>query len=404
MKRLLILLLGTLLTVVYGCGKEESNLYGPGVSDTEIKLGNTMPYSGPASAIGSIGKTISAHIDKINEAGGINGRQIRFISLDDGYSPPKTVEQIRKLVEQEEVAAIVAPLGTPTNIAVQEYLNEKQVPQLFLISAASRWNDPENYPWSMSMTWGPNYHSEGFIEARYVLETNPDARVAVLYQNDDGGKDLVNGLKAGLGDKLDEMLVAQASYEVTDPTVDSQVISLHASGADTLFIYGITPKACSQTIRKAYNLGWRPTRFLFSGCIHPRAVLEPAGLEASKGLLSLVALKTVSDKTRSDPEVQEYLAFMADYYPEGLPEDGYNIYGYMIAHAIEEVISRAGNNLTRENIMEQAASLKDFQLPMLESDVLVNTSPTDYATLQDAYLQEFDGANWQLKGELLHGN
>ena len=287
---------------------------------------------------------------------------------------------------------------------MQEYLNEKKVPQLFLISAASRWNNPEKFPWSMSMTWGPNYHSEGFIEARYVLEKNPDARVAVLYQNDDGGKDLFNGLKAGLGDKVDQVLVAQASYEVTDLTIDSQVISLHASGADTLFIYAITPKACAQTIRKVHNLGWHPTRFLFSGCLHIDAVLKPAGLEASKGLLSLVALKTISDQTRSDPVVEKYLAFMADYYPEGVPQDGYNIYGYMIAHAIEEVISRAGNNLTRENIMKQAMSLKDFELPMLESGVLVNTSPTDYATLQDAYMQEFDGANWQVTGELLHGN
>jgi ABC-type branched-subunit amino acid transport system substrate-binding protein len=405
MKRLLIPLLGALLAATAGCSKEESNLYGPGVSDTEIKLGNTMPYSGPASAIGSIGKTITAYFRKVNEAGGINGRQVRIISLDDGYSPPKTVEQIRKLVEQEEVAAIVAPLGTPTNIAVQQYLNDKKVPQLFLISAASRWNNPEQFPWSMSMTWGPNYHSEGFIEAKYVLEKNPDARVAVLYQNDDGGKDLLSGLKAGLGDKLDQTLVAEASFEVTDPTVDSQIISLQASGADTLFLYSITPKACAQAIRKVHNLGWYPTRFLFSGCAHVDAVLKPAGLEASKGVLSLVALKSVTEETtRGDPVVQKYVAFMADYYPEGVPEDLYNIYGYMIAHAIEEVISRAGNELTRENIMKVASSLKDFELPMLESGVLVNTSPTDFATLQDAYMQKFDGANWQVMGELLHGN
>jgi len=404
MKRLLILFLGALLVVTAGCSKDESSSYGPGVSDTEIKLGNTMPYSGPASAIGSIGKTITSYFRKVNEAGGINARQVRIISLDDGYSPPKTVEQIRKLVEQEEVAAIVAPLGTPTNIAVQEYLNEKQVPQLFLISAASRWNNPEQYPWSMSMTWGPNYHSEGFIEAKYVLENNPEARVAVLFQNDDGGKDLLNGLKAGLGDRVDQVLVAEASFEVTDPTVDSQIISLQASGADTLFLYSITPKACAQAIRKVHNLGWYPARFLFSGCAHVDAVLKPAGLEASKGLLSLVALKSISEESRGDPVVQEYLAFMADYYPEGVPEDLYNIYGYMIAHAIEEVISRAGDELTRENIMKQASSLKDFELPMLESGVLVNTSATDYATLQDAYMQKFDGTNWQITGEILHGN
>lgn len=404
MNKLVVLMFCLVVVLASGCSRDEGSNYGPGVSDTEIKLGNTMPYSGPASAIGSIGKTISAYFEKVNAAGGINGRQVRFISLDDGYSPPKTVEQMRKLVEQEEVAAIVAPLGTPTNVAVRDYLNEKQVPQLFLISAASFWNDPENYPWSMSMTWGPNYHSEGFIQARYVRETNPNARVAVIYQNDDGGKDLLSGLKDGLGDKVSEMLVAEASYEVTDPTVDSQVISLQASGADTLFIYAITPKACSQTIRKAYNLGWRPTRFLFSGCVHPKAVLEPAGLTASEGVLSLRALKTVAEETKDDPVVQEYLAFMAQYYPEGAPEDGYNIYGYMIAHAIEEVISRAGNNLTRENILKQATSLKDLELPMLMPGILVNTSRTDYATLQDAYMMKFDGKSWSLIGERLQGN
>lgn len=404
MKRVLGLFCAILVGVINGCAQDETGNYGPGVSDTEIKLGNTMPYSGPASPIGSIGRTIAAFFEKVNAGGGINGRQIRFISLDDGYSPPKTVEQMRKLVEQEEVAAIVAPLGTPTNVAVRDYLNQKQVPQLFLISAASFWNDPQQFPWSMSMTWGPNYRSEGFIEAKYVLDTNPDARIAVIYQNDDGGKDLLGGLKAGLGEKAETMLVAEASYEVTDPTIDSQVISLQASGADTLFIYAITPKACSQTIRKAYNLGWKPTRFLFSGCVHPKAVLEPAGLAASTGLFSLRALKTVSEQTRDDPVVQDYLAFMADYYPDGAPEDGYNIYGYMIAHAIAEVISRSGNNLTRENIMKQAASLTNVELPMLMPGISVNTSQTDYATLQDAYMMKFDGKTWQLIGDLLHGN
>jgi ABC-type branched-subunit amino acid transport system substrate-binding protein len=403
-KSLVLLSCVILLGFVNACSREGASNYGPGVSDTEIRLGNTMPYSGPASAIGALGRTISAFFDKVNENGGINGRQVRLISLDDGYSPPKTVEQMRKLVEQEQVAAIVAPLGTPTNVAVRDYLNQQQVPHLFLISAASFWNDPEQYPWSMSMTWGPNYHSEGFIEARYVLNNKPEARVAVIYQNDDGGKDLLSGLKAGLGDKVDQILVAEASYEVTDPTIDSQVISLRASGADTLFIYAITPKACSQTIRKVYNLGWRPTRFLFSGCVHPKAVLEPAGLTASKGLLSLRALKTVSEETESDPIIQEYLKFMADYYPEGAPEDGYSIYGYMIAHAIAEVIDRAGDNLTRENIMKQATTLEDVNLPMLMPGILVNTSPTDYATIQDAYMMKFDGNGWELVGDLLRGN
>lgn len=405
MKKVMLPLCLSLLILFVGCSRDEGNRYGPGVTDTEIKLGNTMPYSGPASAIGSIGRTISAYFNKINAAGGINGRQVRFISMDDGYSPPKTVEQMRKLVEEEQVAAIVAPLGTPTNVAVRDYLNQKQVPQLFLTSAASFWNDPKNYPWSMSLTWGPDYHSEGMIEARYVIEKNPDARIAVIYQNDDGGKDLLRGLKDGLGDRVSKNLVAEASYEVTDPTVDSQVISLQGSGADTLFIYALTPKACSQTIRKAYNLGWRPTRMLFSGCIHPKAVLEPAGLEASKGLLALRAMKTVSDETMDDPVVQTYLEFMKEYYPEGEPRDGYNIYGYMMGHAIHEVIAKSGDNLTRENIMKQAASLKDVQLPMLMPGILINTNPTDdYATIEDAYLSEFDGKDWKSIGDLLHGN
>ncbi len=403
MKKILALLSIALLSLLVGCSRDADNRYAPGVTDTEIKLGNTMPYSGPASAIGTIGRTISAYFDKINAAGGINGRQIRFVSLDDGYSPPKTVEQIRKLVEREEVAAIVAPLGTPTNVAVRDYLNQKQVPQLFLISAASFWNDPQNYPWSMSMTWGPNYHSEGMIGVRYVMEKNPDARIAVIYQNDDGGKDLLSGLKDGLGDRVDNNLVAEASYEVTDPTIDSQVISLQASGADTLFIYAITPKACAQTIRETHNLGWHPTRVLFSGCTNEKSVIEPAGLEASKGLLSLAALKTVSDETKGEPVVQDYLKFMNEYYPKGVPEDFYNIYGYMVAHAIGEVISRAGNSLTRENIMKQAASMKDVELPMLMPGVRMNTGPADFATIQEAYMAQFDGKRWKLIGELLHG-
>lgn len=404
MKRVLVFLSIVSIGLLVACDRTRDRNYGPGVSDTEIVLGNTMPYSGPASALGSIGRTIDAYFRKLNESGGINGRKIRFVTVDDGYSPPKTVEQVRKLIEQEEVAAIVSALGTPTNAAVRDYHNGKKVPQLFLISAASMWNNPKEYPWSMSLTWGPNYFSEGFIEARYALERNPAAKIAVLYQNDDAGKDVFNGLKAGLGDHLETALVAEASYEVTDPTVDSQIISLHGSGADTFFIYAITPRACSQAIRKAYNIGWRPVRFLFSGCAAKEIVLKPAGLEASTGILTLAALKMIDESSTDDPEVQEYLAFMEKYYPEGKVGEVFNIYGYMAAHAVAEVLRRAGDDLTRENIMRQAAGLKDLRLPMLRDGVTINTSAEDYATIEDGYLLEFDGKGLREVSKLLHGN
>lgn len=402
----LIILFACVSTIILtgGCGKHEESRYGPGVTDTEIKIGNTMPYSGPASAIGSVGRAMDAYYRKVNEEGGVNGRQIRFVTVDDGYSPPKTVEQVRKLVEQEQVLAIVSPLGTPTNAAIRDYLNQNKVPHLFVISAASMWNDPKAYPWSMSLTWGPTYFNEGFIEARYALEKNPAAKMAVLYQNDDAGKDILNGLKAGLGDKLGQALVAEASYEVADPTVDSQIISLHGSGADTLFIYAITPRACSQAIRKVYNLGWQPVRFLFSGCAAPEAVLKPAGQDASTGLLTMAALRSAGEASASDPEVQAYSDFMKKYYPEGKIDEVFNVYGYMAAHAVVEVLRRAGNDLTRENIMKQAASLQKLGLPMLREGITINTSADDYATIQEGYLLEFDGSRFHQVSELLQGD
>jgi branched-chain amino acid transport system substrate-binding protein len=377
--------------------------YGPGVTDTEIKLGNTMPYSGPASAIGLIGHTIAAYWRKVNDNGGINGRRISFISVDDSYSPPKTVEQIRKLVEQEQVAFIAAPLGTPTNVAVQKYLNARKVPQLFLISAASRWNDPKNYPWSMSLTWGPNYHSEGSLHAQYLQRTHPASKVAVLYQNDDSGKDLLRGLEDGFASEARRAIVARASFEVTDPTVDSQIVALHASGADALVIYSVTPKACAQAIRKAYDLGWRPVRLLFSGCVHREAVLTPAGLDRSTGLLAMIAMKQITEQSMSDPAVKVYLEFMAKYFPDGKPAEGYCIYGYTLAQALEEVLRRAGDDLTRESIMRHAANLRSLALPMFLPGITVNTSPTDYATIQESFINRFDGKDWVPFGDMLSG-
>jgi ABC-type branched-subunit amino acid transport system substrate-binding protein len=323
--------------------------------------------------------------------------------VDDGYSPPKTVEQIRKLVEQEQVAFIAAPLGTPTNIAVQKYLNSRKVPQLFLISAASRWNDPKNYPWSMSLTWGPNYHSEGSLHAQYLQRERPGSKVAVLFQNDDSGKDLLRGLEDGFGAEAPRAIVARASFEVTDPTVDSQIVTLHASGADALVIYSVTPKACAQAIRKAFDLGWRPVRLLFSGCIHRDAVLTPAGLDRSTGLLAMIAMKQVTEQTTSEPAVAAYLAFMRKYFPDANPAEGYCIYGYSVAQALEEVLRRAGDDLTRENIMREAANLRSLTLPMFLPGITVNTSPTDYATIQESFIARFDGTNWVPFGEMLSG-
>jgi ABC-type branched-subunit amino acid transport system substrate-binding protein len=376
--------------------------YGPGVSDTEIKIGNTMPYSGPASAVGAIGHTLTAYFKRLNERGGVNGRKIKFISLDDGFSPPKTMEQTRRLVEEEQVAFIFAPLGTASNSVTQKYLNANKVPQLFLISAASKWNDPKNFPWSMSLTWGPNYYHEARFHTRYLVREQPSAKIGVLYQNDDGGKDLLRGLRdeaAAQGVKIS----AEASFEVTDPTVDSQIVTLQASGADALFIYSITPKACAQAIRKAYDIGWRPMRFLFSGCLHPDAVLKPAGFDKANGIIATAAIKTVSPDTLSDPAVAEYLTFMKDYNPNGAAEDGYNIYAYALGKTVEEVLRRAGDDLTRENIMRISASLHDFRNPLYREGIMINTTPTDYATVREAYLVRFDGKNWVQFGELLTG-
>ncbi len=381
-------------------GTSADKKYGPGVTDTEIKIGNTMPYSGPASAVGAIGQTLTAYFKRLNEHGGINGRKVNFISLDDSFAPPKTVEQTRRLVEDEQVAFIFAPLGSASNSATQKYLNAKKVPQLFLVSSASKWNDPKNFPWSMSLTWGPNYYQEARLHANHLLKDRPNAKIAVLYQNDDGGKDLLHGLRdevAARGGKI----TAEASFEVTDPTVDSQIVTLQGSGADAFFIYSLTPKACAQAIRKAHDLGWRPVRFIFSGCIHPDAVLKPAGFDKSAGLIATAAIKTVTPDTLTDPAIAEYLAFMKQYRPDGVPEDGYNIYAYALGKTVEEVLRRAGDDLTRENIMQVAANLKNLRNPMYREGIFINTTPTDYATVRQAYMVRFDGKTWVQFGDLL---
>jgi len=372
--------------------------YDPGASDTEIKIGGLMPYSGPASAYGQIGKVEAAYIKKINDEGGINGRKINFISLDDGYSPPKAVEMARRLVEQDEVLLIFNSLGTPSNSAIQKYMNAKKVPQLFVATGASKWGDPKNFPWTMG--WQPNYQTEGAIYGQYVVKTKPGAKIAVLYQNDDYGKDYLTGFKNGLGDKA-KQIVAEVSYEVTDPTVDSQIVQLKGTGADVLFNI-TTPKFAAMAIRKAYDIGWTPLHFLNNVSASIGSVLTPAGLEKSVGLISVGYLKDANDKQwENDPGMKEWKAFMAKYLPDGNLADGNNVYGYSVAQTLVHVLKQAGNNLTRENVMKQAASIKDLQLSLALPGVKINTGPTDFYPFESMQLMRFDGKQWVLFGDVM---
>ena len=373
--------------------------YDPGASDTEIKIGQTMPYSGPASAYGTLGKAEAAYFKKVNDEGGINGRKIVFISLDDGYSPPKTVEATRRLVEQDEVLLMFGSLGTPSNTAVHAYLNARKVPQLFIATGATKWDDPKNHPWTMGLQ--PNYQTETRIYAKHILLTRPNAKIAVLYQNDDYGKDYLKGLKDGLGDKAAKMIVAEATYEVTDPTVDSQMVALQGSGAD-VFIDITTPKFAAQAIRKAYDSGWKPIHYLNSVANYVGSVLAPAGLEKSAGLISTLFAKDPTDPTwSSDPGMLEWRAFMKKYYPDGDLTNNLNVGGFGAAHTLVHVLRQCGDNLTRENVMRQAASLKDFSAPTSLPGIKVNTSPTDFAPTKSMQPVRFDGKTWVSFGDVL---
>jgi branched-chain amino acid transport system substrate-binding protein len=375
--------------------------YGPGASDKEIKIGNTNPYSGPASAYGTIGKTIAAYFNKVNAEGGVNGRKINFISYDDGYSPPKIVEQTRKLVEQDEVLLLFQTLGTPTNTAIHKYVNAKKVPHLFVATGATKWGDPQNFPWTMG--WQPNYQSEGRIYAKYVLQNNPNGKIGILYQNDDYGKDYVQGLKDGLGAKAKAMIVAELPYEVTDPTIDSQVVNLKASGAD-IFFNVTTPKFAAQAIKKATEIGWKPLHLLNNVSNSVGAVLKPAGIENSIGILSTQYLKDPTDaKWKDDAGFKAWTAFMDKYYPEGDKNSTFTAYGYLAAQTMVHVLKGAGDNLTRENIMKQAASMKDVQLDMLLPGVKINTSAKDFFPIEQMQLIKFNGTNWELIGEVMSG-
>ena len=374
--------------------------YDPGASDTEIKIGNIMPYSGPASSYGVIGKSEAAYFNKINAEGGINGRKITFISYDDAYSPPKAIEQARKLVESDEVLLIFQALGTPSNSAIQKYMNSKRVPQLFVASGATKWGDPKNFPWTMGFQ--PNYQSEGRIYAKYILDHFPDGKIAVFWQNDDAGKDQFKGLKDGLGDKAG-MIIADKSYEVSDPSIDSQIVALHDSGADIFFSWA-APKGSAQAIRKVGELGWKPKFFLANTATSVAGVLKPAGLQYAKDIISTAYLKDPTDPTwANDPGVNAWRAFMDRYYPDGDKTNANNVYGFVQAEAMAQVLKQCGDNLTRENVMKQAASLKKFHTDMMLPGIDVNTSATDYFPIDQMQLMTFNGEAWELFGEVITG-
>ncbi|WP_028347737.1 ABC transporter substrate-binding protein [Bradyrhizobium murdochi] len=373
--------------------------YDTGATDTEIKIGQTNPFSGPASSYATIGKTQAAYIKMINDQGGVNGRKINLIQYDDAYSPPKAVEQVRKLVESDEVLLTFQVLGTPSNAAVQKYLNSKKVPQLFAATGASKFTDPKNFPWTMG--FNPNYFVEGRIYGQYILKEHPNAKIGVLYQNDDLGKDYLNGIKAGLGDKAAKMIVAEASYEVSDPTIDSQILKIKDAGAD-LFFSATTPKQAAQAIKKIAELNWKPVHILDINATSVGAVMKPAGLEASKGVISVNYGKDPLDPTwKDDAGMKKYFEFMAKYYPEGDKDSSFNSYGYMTSQLLIHVLKACGDNLTRENVLKQATNLKNVQLDLLLPGISVNTTPTDYRVNKQLQMMKFNGERWEMFGPIL---
>jgi len=389
----------TLLVVAAGQALAQKN-YGPGVTDDEIKLGQTMPYSGPASALSTTGRAEAAYFSMVNANGGVNGRRIKLISLDDSYSPPKTVEQTRKLVEEEKVLALFSPLGTAANSAIHKYVNANKVPHLFIASNLMRWVDPDHFPWTIQNA-RPPFPIDAEIFAGYILKTRPNAKIAVLYQNDDFGKDYLRGLKEALGDKARTMVVAEASYELTDPTVDSQIVTLKGSGADTFADFS-TPKFGAQAIRRAYDIGWKPLHLIAFPASSVSAVLRPAGLEKAVGLISSAVAKDPSDpQWRDDPGVKEYLVWAKRWYPDGDPIAWDNVLGYNAAQLMVEVLKRCGDELTRENVLHHATSIKDLQLPMMLPGIKINTGPKDYVPVKQAQLMRFDGERWVRFGDIL---
>jgi branched-chain amino acid transport system substrate-binding protein len=375
--------------------------YDTGATDTEIKIGNIMPYSGPASAYGVIGKTEEAYFKKINAEGGINGRKINFISYDDGYSPPKAVEQARKLVESDEALLVFNPLGTANNTAIQKYMNSKKVPQLFVATGATKFNDPKDFPWTMG--WQPSYQSEAHIYAKFLMKEKPDAKIAVFYQNDDFGKDYLKGLKDALGAKA-SMITAEESYETSEPTIDNHIVKLKATGAD-VFISITTPKFAAQAIKKLAEIDWKPMHIVSNVSSSVGGVMKPAGFENAQGILSAAYAKDGADpQWDNDPGMKKFFAFLEKYYPEGNKLDGSVVYGYGAAQTMVKVIEMCGDNLTRENVMKQAASLKDFAPDTLLPGVKINTSATDFAPIEQLQMQRFKGEKWDLFGDIINGD
>ncbi len=393
------LALSLVLALALGLAGPAGAEQAPGVTATEIKIGNTNPYSGPASAYGTIGKVIAAYFKKVNDEGGINGRKINFITYDDAYTPPKTVEMVRRLVEQDQVAFVFQTLGTPTNSAIHRYLNQQKVPHLFVATGATKWGDPQHFPWTMG--WQPTYQTEGKIYAHYVLKNVPDAKIGILYQNDDYGKDYLKGLKDGLGEAVaKKLIVLEQSYETTDPTIDSQIVNLKNSGANVF--YNVTiPKFAVQAIKKAHDIGWKPLHLLNSVSQSVGVVLKPAGLDASRGLITTFYIKDPTDpQWKNDQGYKDWLAFMKKYYPEGSVEDTFNVYGYTVSQSLVHVLKQCGNDLSRANIMKQAASIKDLSLPMLLPGIKINTGPNDFYPIEQEQLAKFDGERWALFGEI----
>ena len=376
--------------------------YGPGVSDTEIKLGNAMSYSGATSPYGTIGKSEAAYFAMINDRGGVNGRKINFISRDDASSPPKTVEVVRKLVEENQVLLLFSTSGTAPNTAIQSYLNDKKVPQLFILTGAEKWNDPKQHPWTMA--WLPSYRTKSRIYARYILKNLPEAKIAVFYENDDFGKDYLIGLREGLGSNADKMIVATQSYELTDPSVDSQVVALHGSGANVL-LTAATAKMAAQAIRKVYDIGWKPTHFLTNVATSVKAVMKPAGPEKAIGILSAGFIKDPTDpQWKGTPEYEEWLAWMRKYNTSANDTDVLAVYGYSTAQTMVAVLKACGDDLTRENVMKQAARLNNLALPMLLPGITLSTDADDFTPIRQMQLMTFNGVTWQLFGEVTSGS
>ena len=394
-----IVLAALLATTVTGVAQAQKK-YDPGATDTEIKIGNIMPYSGPASAYATIGKTEAAYFNKLNSEGGINGRKINFISYDDGYSPPKAVEQARKLVESDEVLLIFNSLGTPSNSAIQKYMNAKKVPQLFISTGAAKWNDPKNFPWTMG--WQPNYQTEARIYAAYILRNYPGKTIGVLYQNDDFGKDYVIGLREGLGDQASKLILVESSYETSSPTVDSQVVQIKGANPD-IFINISTPKFAAQAIKKIAELNWHPVHFLTNVSASIGGVMKPAGYENDQGILSTAYLKDPKDPDwKNDPAMNEWRAFMTKWYPEGDQDDGATVFAYGVAKGLEQVLKQCGDDLTRENIMKQAANL-NFEIGIYLPGTKIKTSPTDFAPIEQLQMQRFKGETWERFGPVMSG-